>query len=54
MALELSATARELVMAGVKDRHPDYNPEQIRLAVLRLLQGKQIFSLVYPGADIKV
>jgi hypothetical protein len=40
MALELSATARELVMARVKHRHPDYNPELIRLAVLRLIQGK--------------
>jgi hypothetical protein len=54
MALELGETARELVMAGVKHRHPDYSPEQIRLAVLRLLQGKQVFSTVYPRVDIEV
>ncbi len=54
MALELGDTGRELIASGVRHRHPDYSPEQVRLAVLRLMQGKEIFSMVYPGVDIKV
>jgi hypothetical protein len=54
IALEMGDKGRELVVAGVRHRHPDYSPEQVRLAVLRLMQGREIFSMVYPGVDIQV
>ena len=54
MALELSDTVRDLAIAGVQHRHPDYSPDQVRQAVLRLMQGKEVFSMVYPGVDIEI
>jgi Rv0078B-related antitoxin len=54
IALELGDAGRELIRAGVRHRHPDYSPEQIRLAVLRLMQGKEVFAMVHPGVEIEV
>jgi hypothetical protein len=53
MALELSDTVRDLAAAGVQQRHPDYGADQVRQAVLRLMQGKDVFAMVYPGVEIE-
>jgi hypothetical protein len=52
LALELSDEARHLVVAGVRSRHPEYSAEQVRLAVFRLMRGKDVFEMVYPGVRI--
>jgi hypothetical protein len=43
MTAELCDNLRELVAAGVLQRHPDYTDEQIRLAVVRLTLGEELF-----------
>ncbi len=48
MAISLTQTDRKLLMAGVRKRHPEYNENQIRLAVIRLTLGANLFSTVYP------
>jgi len=46
----LSETCRTLMAEGVRKRHPDYNEEQVRLAVIRCLLPKDLFLRAYPGA----
>lgn len=50
MAMELSQTCRHLLAEGVRLRHPDYDNEKVRLAVIRLLLGDELFLTVYPEA----
>ena len=38
---------------GVRERHPDYAPEQVRMAVIRLRLGKDLFRKAFPGVDVK-
>lgn len=39
MALELSDSIREVALAGLRCRHPDWNEEQVRRELLRLWYG---------------
>jgi len=52
-AIELSDNLREIIESGVRYRHPDYNDEKVRLAVIRLTIGGQLFRQAYPGMEIK-
>ena len=52
MAVELSDGLRTTMESGVRQRHPDYNDNVVRLAPLRLAIGEQLFHQAYP--DIKV
>jgi hypothetical protein len=51
-AFAMSEVARELSAAGVRARHPDYTERQVKLAVIRLMLGKELFRRVYPGEDV--
>jgi hypothetical protein len=37
--LRLGAFARAIIAAGVRQRHPDWNPEQVRQETLRRFRG---------------
>jgi hypothetical protein len=54
MALEMSNFLRDVVAAGVRSRHPDYNEKQVGLAVGRLMLGDELFRKVHPGIEIAV
>jgi hypothetical protein len=49
---DLSEELRELMIAGVLSRHPDYTPEQARQAVVRRLLGDELFRAAYPDAGL--
>jgi len=51
-ALTLSDAARQVAAAGIQHRHPDYNDEQVQLAISQLLLGSQLFAQVYPNAQV--
>jgi hypothetical protein len=53
MVFEMNAWLRELLAAGVRQRHPEYSDEQVRLAVIRLWLGEHWFREVYPGVDVQ-
>jgi hypothetical protein len=53
-AFEMTASAHALAAAGVRARHPDYTDRQVRLAVIRLTLGEELFRRVYPGEDVAV
>jgi hypothetical protein len=49
IAFELSDYLRSVVQAGIKQRHPDYNEQQIEKEVLRLMIGESLFKQIYPN-----
>ncbi len=53
LTFELIDQLRTIVEAGVRARHPDYTPEQIRLARNRIYWGDDFFRQVYPGVEIE-
>jgi len=53
LACRMSNALREVVAAGVRSRHPEYNEEQVRLAVLRLTVGEELFRKARPGVQIE-
>ena len=54
MAFQMSNNLRRVAAEGVRYRHPDYNEEQVRLAVIRLMLGEQLFREVYRGVEVCV
>lgn len=54
LMFEASANLRELAAIGVRQRHPDYDAEQVRMAVTRLIVGKEAFNKLLPWVKIKL
>ncbi len=46
----LSETCRTLLAEGIRKRHPNYDEEQVRLAVIRCLLSEDLFLRAYPSA----
>ena len=53
MAIELSDGLRAIIESGVRQRHPDYTDNMVRLAVLQLTIGEQLFHRFYPDARVR-
>ena len=49
-ALDLSQTCRALMREGVRQRHPEYDEQQVQLAVIRLTLPEKLFVAAYPKA----
>jgi hypothetical protein len=54
LAFEMTEWARELSAAGVRARHPEYTERQVKLAVIRLTLGEELFRKAFPGEDVAV
>jgi len=54
LALRMSDSMRELVASGVRARHPEYDEQQVKFAVNRLLLGDELFRKAFPGVEIAV
>lgn len=50
LAIDLAQTCRKLLFEGVHQRHPEYKAEDIKLAVIRLQIGGELFCKAYPHA----
>jgi len=48
----LNDFARKTTMAGIRSRHPEYDDEQVRLALARLTLGDELVREVWPGRDL--
>ena len=49
----LCRSARELMRAGIRSRHPEYSPDQVELALLRLvLDDDELFRAARPRAPL--
>jgi len=51
MAFEMSDYLRSIVEAGVRLRHPDYDKDEIKKEVLRLMVGNRLFKQIYPDNE---
>jgi len=52
MSIELSDGLRATIESGIRQRHPEYDDNMVRLAALRLAIGEKLFRQAY--SDIKV
>ena len=48
LAAEMSEMARTIALESIRRRHPDYNAEQARMALFRMLLGDDLFRRVWP------
>lgn len=48
--MELIEISRGLLMEGIRNCHPEYGEEELKLALIKILIGEELFSLVYPDA----
>ena len=52
-AARMCASTRQLMRAGIRTRHPHYSPDEVELALLRLvLADDALFSAAKPGAPL--
>ncbi len=52
MTFQLSDNLREITEAGIRQRHPDYSPDQITQAALNLVMDKDIVSQAFGGREV--
>jgi|Deesub1362B_J571_1020462.scaffolds.fasta_scaffold05004_2 hypothetical protein len=50
VSLELTGLSKKLLEEGVRSRHPKYSEQEVKLAVIRILLGNELFEIVYPDA----
>ncbi len=48
LAIDLTDTSRKMLAEGVRQRHPEYTEDEVRLAVIRLLIPEALFINAYP------
>ena len=53
MTFDASDALRATVEAGIRYRHPTYSERQVRLAVMRLMLGSELFAKVHPDEAIE-
>ncbi len=52
LAFRMTASLRTVAAAGVRNRHPEYSEQQVKMAVIRMSLGDELFRKVYPGQDV--
>lgn len=52
MTFELSDNLRSILASGIRQRHPDYNDDQIKMAVMRLTIDKKLFDEAFPDCKV--
>ena len=53
ITFDLIENLRRITEAGVRQRHPDYDDQQVNQAVTRLTLGDQLFRQAYRDIDIE-
>jgi len=51
--VELSDNLQAVAAAGVRNRHPEYSDETVRLAVARLKLGDELFRKAFPRVTVE-
>ena len=53
MTMELSNELRSIIESGVRQRHPDYDENMVRLAATRIAIGEELFRQAYPDIEVE-
>ncbi len=48
----LTEMARKVAAAGIRERHPDYDEEHVRMALFRLRFGDDLARQVFPDREL--
>jgi len=48
----LSAAARALTLAGIRQRHPEYDDERARMALARVILGDELTQKAWPDRPL--
>ena len=51
-AFDLMDFAESIAAAGIRCRHPNYNAEQVRMALARMRLGNDLFRLAFPNVEV--
>jgi hypothetical protein len=52
MAVDMSEDVNAIAAEGVRSRHPGYDDDRVRWALLRLRLGDELFRQAWPGAPL--
>jgi hypothetical protein len=52
MVVQMSMSARAITLAAIRTRHPEYDEDQARWALFRLLVGDDLFRRAWPGVAL--
>jgi len=52
MTFQLSDNLRSIVESGIRRRHPDYSPQEIQRAALRLTIDRALFNEAFGGGEV--
>ena len=50
--LDASTSIREMALAGIRHRHPDYDERRVKLAWLRMTMGRDAFARLFPNDEV--
>jgi hypothetical protein len=52
VVFRLNALVREMAMAGIRSRHPEYDDAQVRMALRRLVLGDALVRSAFPDSEL--
>ncbi len=52
IAARMSSAARAVTLEGIRSRHSNYDAQEAKLALFRLLLGDDLFRRAWPGAPM--
>ena len=52
LSVQMSEDLRAIAHDSIRQRHPEYDEEQLKLALFRLLLGDALFRRVWPRAPL--
>jgi hypothetical protein len=52
LAMQMSDEIRQVTLAGIRHRHPEYTEEEARFALFRQLLGHELFVRAWPHAPV--
>ncbi|MBA2541985.1 MAG: hypothetical protein H0V17_20250 [Deltaproteobacteria bacterium] len=52
LAVQMSEDARQIALAGIRARHPEYDATTARFALFRILVGDDLFRRAWPDAPL--
>lgn len=52
LAMQMSDEIRQVTLAGIRHRHPEYTEEEARFALFRQLLGDELFVRAWPHAPV--
>ena len=45
---------RRTVEAGIRQRHPDYDERKVKMALIRLTAGEDVFRKLLPDVEVQI